>query len=153
MPYQQNTITEEASQPETPRLKAVPSPQTPFSSMKLDAETPGRTVRKGVVPDVLKGAVVYVDVHTSEGADASGIFVDLLHQMGARCVKQWTWNPRASLGDSLSSEEGSVSSDSPPASKVGITHVVYKDGGKRTLEKVRAAGGIVYCVGVGWVLE
>jgi hypothetical protein len=39
------------------------------------------------------------------------------------------------------------------AGKVGITHVIYKDGGKRTLEKVRDAGGVVRCVGVGWVLE
>jgi hypothetical protein len=122
--------------------------------MKLDAETPGRTARKGVVPDVLKGAVVYVDVHTTEGADASGIFVDLLTQMGARCVKQWSWNPRASIANPLS-ESGSPQVMSPEVSvnKVGITHVVYKDGGKRTLEKVRASNGIVLCVGVGWVLE
>ena len=141
-------------QPDTPVLKATAVPQTPNSCMKLDLETPGRTVRKGVVPDVLKGAVVHVDVHTSEGADASGIFVDLLTQMGARCVKQWSWNPRASVVDLL--DDGAspqASSQEVSASKVGITHVVYKDGGKRTLEKVRASNGIVLCVGVGWVLE
>lgn len=141
-------------QPSTPVLKATAVPQTPNSCMRLDLETPGRTVRKGVVPDVLKGAVVYVDVHTSEGADASGIFVDLLVQMGARCVKQWSWNPRASVVD-LHDDSASpqASSQEVSASKVGITHVVYKDGGKRTLEKVRASNGIVSCVGVGWVLE
>ena len=141
-------------QPDTPVLKATAVPQTPNSSMKLDLETPGRTVRKGVVPDVLKGAVVHVDVHTSEGADASGIFVDLLGQMGARCVKQWSWNPRASVAD-LHDDSASpqASSQEVSANKVGITHVVYKDGGKRTLEKVRASNGIVLCVGVGWVLE
>ena len=141
-------------QPDTPVLEATAVPQTPNSCMRLDLETPGRTVRKGVVPDVLKGAVVHVDVHTSEGADASGIFVDLLTQMGARCVKQWSWNPRASVVDLL---EDSASSQAlsleVSATKVGITHVVYKDGGKRTLEKVRASNGIVSCVGVGWVLE
>ncbi len=141
-------------QPDTPVLKATAVPQTPNSCMKLDLETPGRTVRKGVVPDVLKGAVVYVDVHTSEGADASGIFVDLLTQMGARCVKQWSWNPRASAVDLLDdSASPQALSLEVSASKVGITHVVYKDGGKRTLEKVRASNGIVLCVGVGWVLE
>ena len=141
-------------QPDTPVLKATAVPQTPNSSMKLDLETPGRTVRKGVIPDVLKGVVVHVDVHTSEGADASGIFVDLLTQMGARCVKQWSWNPRASVAD-LHDDNASpqASSQEVSASKVGITHVVYKDGGKRTLEKVRASNGIVLCVGVGWVLE
>ena len=144
------------SQPATPRLMAHQTPRTPVSGMRLDAETPGRTVRKGVVPDVLKGAVVYVDVHTSEGADASGIFIDLLTQMGARCVKQWTWNPRASLSasanETVTISEGSPNT-SPFAAKVGITHVVYKDGGKRTLEKVRLSNGVVLCVGVGWVLE
>ena len=143
-------------QPATPVIRAATVPQTPSSNMKLDAETPGRTVRKGVVPDVLKGAIVYVDVHTTEGADASGIFVDLLTQMGARCVKQWSWNPRASMGvslDSNGSSQGDSPDRSPSACKIGITHVVFKDGGKRTLEKVRSSNGVVSCVGVGWVLE
>jgi hypothetical protein len=84
----------------------------------------------------LKGAVVFVDVHTTEGADASILFTELLTQMGARCVKRWDWNGKG--------EEGT---------KIGITHIVFKDGGKRTLEKARETGGVVSCVGVGWVLE
>jgi hypothetical protein len=102
--------------------------------------TPARTPRRDLNPALLRGAVVFVDVHTSEGADASSIFVDLLTQMGARCVKTWAWNPNNS-------------SESGADSRVGITHVVYKDGGKRTLEKVRESGGVVQCVGVSWVLE
>ncbi|PGH08747.1 hypothetical protein AJ80_07785 [Polytolypa hystricis UAMH7299] len=94
---------------------------------------------------VLRGAVVFTDVHTAEGADASGIFVELLNQMGARCVKSWSWNPRASLSP--------VDGADPKEGKVGITHVVFKDGGVRTLEKVREAHGLVKCVGVGWVLD
>lgn len=140
----------------TPKVNGPPSPLTPISGMKLNAETPGRTIRKGVIPDVLKGAIVFVDVHTSEGADASGIFIDLLTQMGARCVKQWSWNPRASVGDSLDGvapATDNAGKPSLPMGKVGITHVVYKDGGKRTLEKVKASDGVVLCVGVGWVLE
>ena len=125
--------------------------QTPGNVMRVDAETPGRTARKGVVSDILQGAVVFVDVHTSEGADASGIFVDLLAQMGARCVKQWSWNPRASTGSSLTSNNPQPASSD--TTKIGVTHVVYKDGGKRTLEKVRSSNGVVLCVGVGWVLE
>ena len=145
------------AQPQTPQLQAAIGPQTPSSGMKLDLETPGRTIRKGVVPDVLKGAIVYVDVHTSEGADASGIFVDLLTQMGARCVKQWNWNPRTSIAagtmGNVASPTGESPTGSPSTGRVGITHVVYKDGGKRTLEKVRQSNGVVLCVGVGWVLE
>jgi hypothetical protein len=98
--------------------------------------TPPRTPRRDVNTALLKGAVVYVDVHTTEGADASVLFNELLVQMGARCVKSWTWNGSAE-----------------DSAKIGITHVVFKDGGKRTLEKVRETGGVVSCVGVGWVLE
>ncbi|KAF3480877.1 uncharacterized protein GIQ15_06224 [Arthroderma uncinatum] len=107
-----------------------------------------RSPTKGPCSDsgVLQGAVVFVDVHTAEGADASGIFIELLSQMGARCVKSWKWNPRTSL----SPIDGAEPRDAP---KVGITHVVHKDGGVRTLQKVREANGVVKCVGVGWVLD
>ena len=141
-----------AGQPATPLLLATTIPLSPTSAVALDFETPTRTIRKGIIPDVLKGAVVHVDVHTTEGADASGIFVDLLTQMGARCVKQWNWNPHTSLDSSLA-ENDSTQGMSPNTSKIGITHVVYKDGGVRTLEKVRSSNGVVLCVGVGWVLE
>ena len=99
---------------------------------------------------------MYVDVRTTEGEDASGIFLELLAQMGARCVKQWSWIPRLSLpGAAQSPMDGADEVIGAEASnnKIGITHVVYKDGSKRTLEKVRASKGVVRCVGVGWVLE
>ncbi|KAK8103770.1 uncharacterized protein PG998_010803 [Apiospora kogelbergensis] len=115
----------------------TPSKSDIWSSMG----TPARTPRKDLDPALLRGAVCFVDVHTTEGADASAVFVDLLTSMGARCVKNWTWNP--------SSPNSSESSQS----KIGITHVVFKDGGKRTMEKVRESGGVVQCVGVGWVLD
>lgn len=151
MPEDAENETVTRAQPTTPVLVATTVPQTPGSAMRLDSETPGRTAPKGVISHVLQGAVVFVDVHTSEGADASGIFVDLLTQMGARCVKQWSWNPRVSTGGSFSSNTSQTAS--PDTIKTGITHVVYKDGGKRTLEKVRSSNGAVSCVGVGWVLE
>ncbi|KAG6368680.1 hypothetical protein INS49_002893 [Diaporthe citri] len=130
---------EEAAEEEETRSRAgsVP-PVTPTKSEGWsNAVTPARTPRQDVDPALLRGAVVFVDVHTVEGADASAIFVELLTQMGARCVKTWNWNP----------------SDEDASSKIGITHVVYKDGGKRTMEKVRETSGVVQCVGVGWVLD
>ena len=108
------------------------------------APTPTRTPLRAVGGGILNGAVVYVEVHTTEGADASGVYVDLLNQMGAKCVRDWRWNPRASI---------SMAEDAQTPGKVGITHVVYKDGGKRTLEKVRDTKGDAWCVGVRWVLE
>ncbi|KAG5996645.1 hypothetical protein E4U52_006086 [Claviceps spartinae] len=111
---------------------------TPIQLEQLSsAVASGSSPRRDVDPELLRGCVVLVDVHTIEGADASGIFVELLTQMGAKCVKTWHWNP-----------EGNSSS-----SKVGITHVIFKDGGKRTMEKVRETRGVVHCVGVSWVLE
>lgn len=118
-------------------------------------ETPG-TFRKNTTSNILNGAAVYVDVHTTEGEDASGIFLELLAQMGARCLKQWSWNPRASSVTAVNSPndiENETVEAEYSSNKIGITHVVYKDGGKRTMEKVRASKGAVHCVGVGWVLE
>ena len=142
----------------TDNEEAVTTPIVRSSAGPMDSTwsclTTPRTIRQGADSQIMRGAVVFVDVHTSEGADASGIFVELLTQMGARCVKQWTWNPRASLGRSLEeSGDDTLPDDRMLGGKVGITHVVYKDGGKRTLEKVRESKGLVLCVGVGWVLE
>ena len=143
---QLDQITENEPLAITPRSISQPLkvPQTPVNDLCSMAGTPFKLIREGADAQILRGAVVHVDVHTSEGADASRIFVDLLTQMGARCIKNWSWNPRASL----------AAGEDPTASgKVGITHVVFKDGSKRTLQKAREAKGIVLCVGVGWVLE
>jgi len=143
---QQATFEEavrDGQEDEQSRAGSAP-PVTPSKSEAAawsTAGTPARTPCRDVDPALLRGAVVFVDVHTTEGADASGIFVELLTQMGARCIKNWSWNPTSPPG-----KDGSLS-------KIGITHVVYKDGGKRTMEKVRETGGVVQCVGVSWVLE
>ncbi|KAI3319636.1 hypothetical protein HD806DRAFT_547896 [Xylariaceae sp. AK1471] len=121
---------EEESKP-----SATPSKSSAWSSVGTPARTPRRDLNSGL----LRGAIVFVDVHTSEGADAGRLFVDLLIQMGARCVKSWPWNPNG---------DGELD-----AAKIGITHVVFKDGGKRTLEKVIESDGLVHCVQVGWVLD
>ncbi|KAF4955637.1 hypothetical protein FSARC_11807 [Fusarium sarcochroum] len=133
------TIVEAPSS--APATPSTPAPVTPSKSdLWSSLGTPARTPRRDVDPALLRGAVVFVDVYTSEGADASSIFVELLTQMGAKCMKSWSWNPNGSGSDVTSS-------------KVGITHVVFKDGSKRTLEKVRESNGIVQCVGVSWVLD
>lgn len=123
-------------------------PESEHHAFASTTATPVKTPRRDPKADqqCLRGAVVFVDVHTTEGEDASGIFVELLTQMGAKCVKSWSWNPRSSQSPGVDGTE-SVNS------KVGITHVVYKDGGVRTMERVRHAGHLVKCVGVGWVLE
>jgi hypothetical protein len=131
----------------TGRRSSVKAPVMAASNTPVATASPAKKQRRSISTEqkALHGAVVHVDVHTTEGEDASGIFVELLQQMGARCVKSWSWNPRSSLSP--------VDDVEPKDLRVGITHVVYKDGGLRTLEKVKKAAGLVKCVGVGWVLE
>lgn len=141
-----------------PKLLSLDQPAvlTPARSNSWSTTaTPVRTPRRDINEQVLKGAVVFVDVHTTEGADASAVFVELLGQMGARCVKSWNWNPNTpNSPDSVgSSQADKQQTPNWSSSKIGITHVVFKDGGKRTLEKVKESKGVVLCVGVGWVLE
>ncbi|MCJ1287442.1 hypothetical protein MMC26_006793 [Xylographa opegraphella] len=124
---------------------------TPINKALSNFVTPVRTPRVGLNAQTMRGAVVFVDVHTTEGADASGIFIELLTQMGAKCVKQWTWNPHATC--QVCPAQRRAPNGAKSLGKIGITHVVYKDGGKRTLEKVRESNGLVLCVGVGWVLD
>ncbi|KAI9766631.1 MAG: hypothetical protein M1840_006442 [Geoglossum simile] len=144
--------------------KPMLSPQrTPGTAAWSNLCSPARTPRRYVDPETLKGAIVHVDVHTAEGADASGIFIELLTQMGARCVKQWNWNPSnnvpatadsSELGFGIGgSNEGIREAGTSGGIKIGITHVVFKDGGVRTLQKVRESKGVVVCVGVNWVLD
>ncbi|KAL4885533.1 hypothetical protein BJY04DRAFT_214330 [Aspergillus karnatakaensis] len=127
--------------------KAVEAQQPQRARTPLRSASPSKTPRKQVAAysQCLSGAVVYVDVHTTEGEDASGIFIEVLQQMGAKCIRNWSWNPRVSV----SPEESAAAVNN----RIGITHVVFKDGGVRTLEKVRQAAGVVKCVGVGWVLD
>jgi len=142
------SLTTPKSDIERRALRELPLPAgTPPASPQSPALT--QSPRHNLTSNLLKGAVVYVDVHTLEGADASGIFVELVTQMGARCVKQWTWSPRSSVDDNCSGAAASAGL----SARVGITHVVFKDGGTRTMEKIRETGGQVQCVGVNWVLE
>lgn len=135
----------DVEEPAEPDSEEEVTPKPTRTRQSTVRSTPARSAKKPANNLVLQGAVVYTDVHTMEGADASGIFVELLTQMGARCVKSWNWNPHNSLSP--------VDGVEPKETRIGITHVVYKDGGVRTLEKVREANGLVKCVGVGWVLD
>jgi hypothetical protein len=80
-------------------------------------------------PGVLAGTVFFVDVRSADGTDAGGLFVPLLEELGARVVENWTSN------------------------NMDLTHVLFKDGDRMTLEKVVATDGGVKCVNIGWALE
>ncbi|KAJ9650420.1 hypothetical protein H2198_010277 [Neophaeococcomyces mojaviensis] len=101
------------------RVASTPTPRTPLTPV-VDTTT-----------NILTSATVYVDVRTSEGADASAIYIDLLSNLGASIIKEWK--------------------ESSP-----LTHIIYKDGNPKTLEKIRLAaadGRDIKCVGVSWPLD
>lgn len=84
----------------------------------------------------LAGAVVFVDAYTEDSAKCSEDFERMLKAMGAKVSKQWSWDP-----------------DATSPGRVGITHVVFKGGSPRTLQKVKAAKGLVSCVALAWVVR
>jgi len=111
-----------------------PPPSTPIdrktSRESRSAPSSNQSARAERGP--LSGITAFVDVRTADGDDAGAPFADALKSLGAKVVKQWTWN-----GEEVD--------------KVGISHVVYKQGGPRTLSKVKWAKGAVKCVGLGWI--
>ncbi|OLL25034.1 Microcephalin, partial [Neolecta irregularis DAH-3] len=81
---------------------------------------------------VLQNIVVYLDVRTIDGDDASAPFVDLIKSLGGRIAKSWNSNH--------------------DRSNHNITHVIFKDGSPRTLAKIKETNGAVKCVGLSWVM-
>ncbi len=154
--------TETARQQKPVVIPAPINPATPLPT-KLAAFLPAkptRRPRRGVNLGVLKGAVVHVDCRTSDGEDASEIFRELVIQLGAKVVKNWTWMRQSILVDSDQTtgfaedqSHGSFKEIGPSGQKVAVTHVIFKDGSERTLDKVRGLNGQVHCVGVRWLLE
>lgn len=98
---------------------------TPRTSSRFDA----------CARNVLAGAVIFVDVHQQDGSCKYEV-ESTLRRLGAKILRQWSWNP-----------------NSTAPGKIGITHVVFKNGSSRTLQKIKASNGLVTCVGLEWVVE
>ncbi|KAF2691917.1 hypothetical protein K458DRAFT_411620 [Lentithecium fluviatile CBS 122367] len=125
--------------PELPSSASSTSPSKRSalrSPVKADMKTPKKTVTwndDDSEPEFLlhggplRGMKFFVDV-TSNGKDQSFLFTGLLEDMGAQVERTWD-------NDTF------------------LTHVLYKDGKKTTLDKVVASNGKVKCVNVGWILD
>lgn len=74
----------------------------------------------------LHDVIAFVDVRTSEGDDASSVFIDMLKSLGARVMSRHT-----------------------PA----VTHIIYKGGRPATLERVKTCRPRPHVVGIGWVVR
>lgn len=109
-----------------------PSPPQTASSSPFDIQDPST----GIFTGILAGAVVFVDTGDASPSSTSysGRLEEKLQKMGAKVVTQWRWN--STIGG-----------------KVGITHVVFKNGSMETLTKVQESNGVVVCVTEEWVLK
>lgn len=121
----------------TPASSAIRTPGSKLSSEKSTRRVVSTPVSRTPLTDVsnnngdssiLRGTTIYVDVRTSEGADASTIYIELLTNLGARIVRDWKENSN-------------------------LTHIVYKDGSPKILEKARLSDSDVKVVGVSWPLD
>jgi hypothetical protein len=112
--------------PEKRLNSASPKKSVSWQNLSPQAKPP---VVPAAEPGVLAGTVFFVDVRSADGTDAGGLFVPLLEELGARVVENWTSN------------------------NMDLTHVLFKDGDRMTLEKVVATNGGVKCVNIGWALE
>ena len=112
--------------PEKRLNSTSPKKSVSWQSLSPQAKPP---VVPAAEPGVLAGTVFFVDVRSADGTDAGGLFVPLLEELGARVVENWTSN------------------------NMDLTHVLFKDGDRMTLEKVVATNGGVKCVNIGWALE
>jgi hypothetical protein len=116
-----------APEPASPLKSALRSPQkfetkTPKKAVTWDEHEESDMFNYG---SPLAGLTFYVDI-TSYGKSYNYIFQTLLQDMGAKIVQEWQ--------------------------STGITHVLFKDGHKETLEKVLASKGAIKCVNTGWTL-
>lgn len=137
-----NKLGRTQSNPSIPLSDASGSKRTPgpfdfdFDDRSSDAEsatggTSGRSKRPKKIPgslSVLEGCTIYVDVHTEDGEDAGGLFLDMLQGLGARILT-------AGVGQTC-------------------THVVYKNGSASTITKVKLMDQAARpkVVGIGWVV-
>ncbi|KAI0021164.1 hypothetical protein F4780DRAFT_739344 [Xylariomycetidae sp. FL0641] len=128
------TTTQAFSTTKVPLKAAHASPvaTSPQDIEMLDADdasldTPTRT-RPDLNPKLLEGVRAIVDVHTSEGEDASFFYTELLGAMGAQVFKTW-----------------------PKSFRNVPTHVIFKDGSKQTLKNAKEFN--VDCYSAQWVLD
>ncbi|KAF3909505.1 hypothetical protein AA313_de0203979 [Arthrobotrys entomopaga] len=85
----------------------------------------------------LQGMVVFVEIRTLDGSDASASFVQELISLGARIIRRWRLNTF-----------GKTEAEINP---MGVNLVVFKDGNTKTISKAKRVG--VPCVGVAWIKQ
>lgn len=108
-------------------IEQSPEPEPLPLSEVLNIEfSPETGQSEQAVSSILKNVTFYVDIWGSDGSCASQYFVPLLEELGAKVSKEWT-------------DE--------------ITHVLFKDGDMKTVQRIAKSKGAIKGVNVGWALE
>ncbi|KAK6538564.1 hypothetical protein TWF694_010143 [Orbilia ellipsospora] len=85
----------------------------------------------------LQDMVIFVEIRTLDGSDASASFVQELIALGAKIVRRWRLNTF-----------GKTDAEINP---MGVNLVVFKDGNTQAISKAKRVG--VPCVGVAWIKQ
>lgn len=100
---------------------------TPDSARKAPVVTANSIPMRAARP--FDGLVFYLEIRGTDGSDQNILFSPLVEELGGRVVPSWTTNGMT------------------------VTHVVFKDGEVRTLEKIAASNGEVQLVNIAYLLE
>lgn len=100
---------------------------TPDSARRAPVITATNVPMRAAGP--FDGLVFYLEIRGTDGSDQNILFSPLVEELGGRVVPSWTTNGMT------------------------VTHVVFKDGEVRTLEKVAASNGEVQLVNIAYLLE
>ncbi|QSL64978.1 hypothetical protein MERGE_002282 [Pneumocystis wakefieldiae] len=99
--------------------------------------------------------IAYLDIKAMDNNDASLSFKCILTELGAMIKEKWNWS--APSADTLIRMDGSHSFQD-----IGITHVIWRSGSAKILEKVKEANNYlekineprkIHCVGINWVMK
>ncbi|KTW29823.1 hypothetical protein T552_01028 [Pneumocystis carinii B80] len=97
----------------------------------------------------------YLDIKAMDNNDASLSFKCILTELGATIKEKWNWTaPSTDMLIRMDNSNGFQS--------IGITHVVWRSGSTKILEKVKAANNYlekinesrkIHCVGINWIMK
>ncbi|EMR10185.1 hypothetical protein PNEG_01459 [Pneumocystis murina B123] len=99
--------------------------------------------------------IAYLDIKAMDNNDASLSFKCILTELGAMIKEKWNWSvPSADMLIRMDDAYGFQS--------IGITHVIWRSGSTKILEKVKAANDYlekineprkIHCVGINWIMK
>lgn len=106
--------------------------------------------------------IAYLDIKTTDNNDASSSFKYILTELGATIKDKWNWSAPCLLDTSKNLNKSLGTNDAYGFQSIGITHVIWRSGCPKILEKIKAANNYlekinetrkIHCVGIGWIMK